>query len=355
LRGGVEDALLALGQGFLAHADNQALRAALQSGALSTRDFFSQLLRLVYRLIFLLTVEERGVLHPEGADEKAKTLYGAGYSLRRLRERSVKRSAHDRFADLWEALKIVFRGVESGEPRLGLPALAGIFTKTQCPTLDAAQLENRALLLAVFKLSWLREESSLSRVNWRDMGPEELGSVYESLLELVPQVTKDGRQFAFATGGETKGNARKTTGSYYTPDSLVQVLLDSALEPVVQDHDRKAPGEPSRGAARPLDRRPGLRLRTLSPRRSSPTRRARRAPRSERHAVGGRVPPRASAGRGSLHLRRRSQPDGRRALQGEPVDGGRRAGPPAHVPQLAHPAWQRAARHDAGADGEGNT
>ena len=64
------------------------------------------------------------------------------------------------------------------------------------------------------------QDAGLARVNWRDMGPEELGSVYESLLELVPQITDDGRQFAFATGGETKGNARKTTGSYYTPDSL---------------------------------------------------------------------------------------------------------------------------------------
>ncbi len=244
LRRGVEDALIALGQGFLAHPDNQHLRAALQIGTLSTKDYFNQLLRLVYRLIFLLTVEERGVLHPDGAEEKAKALYAAGYSLRRLRERAVKRSAHDRFADLWEATRIVFRGVADGEPRLGLPALAGIFAKAQCPALDAAKLENRALLLAVFKLSWLREDSGLSRVNWRDMGPEELGSVYESLLELVPQITKDGRQFAFATGGETKGNARKTTGSYYTPDSLVQVLLDSALEPVVKDTIAKHPEDP---------------------------------------------------------------------------------------------------------------
>jgi len=110
--------------------------------------------------------------------------------------------------------------------------------------LDAAKLENRALLLAVFRLSWLREDTGLARVNWRDMGPQELGSVYESLLELVPQITKEGRQFAFATGGETKGNARKTSGSYYTPDSLVQVLLDSALEPVVQAAISAHPEDP---------------------------------------------------------------------------------------------------------------
>ena len=244
LRRGVEDALLALGQGFLSHPENAALRAAFQDGSLTTQAFFNELLRLVYRVIFLLTVEERGLLHAPGADEKAARLYDAGYSFRRLRERSAKRSAHDRYSDLWEAAKIVFRGVATGEPRLGLPALAGIFAREHCPNTDAAKLENQALLLAVFKLSWLREEGALARVNWRDMGPEELGSVYESLLELVPQITEGGRKFTFATGGETKGNARKTTGSYYTPDSLVQVLLDSALEPVVADTVAKNPGKP---------------------------------------------------------------------------------------------------------------
>jgi hypothetical protein len=234
LRRGVEDALAALGHGFISHPDNAALRAALQSGELKDRDFFNQLLRLVYRLIFLLTVEERGLLHPEGTPEAIRELYAEGYGLRRLRERSAKRSAHDRHSDAWEAAKIVFRGVTAGEPRLGLPALAGIFAAGQCPALDTAKLENRALLLAVFKLSWLRDATGLARVNWRDMGPEELGSVYESLLELVPVVSVSTRSFAFATGEETKGNARKTSGSYYTPDSLVQVLLDSALVPVVK-------------------------------------------------------------------------------------------------------------------------
>jgi len=243
LRKGVEEALTALGQGFLSHPDNQALRSALQDGSLSTRDYFSQLLRLVYRLIFLLTVEERNLLHPEGTSDAARTLYAGGYALRRLCDRSVKRSAHDRFSDLWDSAKVVLRGLAAGEPRLGLPALAGIFARNQCPALDAARLENRALLLALFKLAWLREDGALARVNWRDMGPEELGSVYESLLELVPQANLERRQFGFATGDETKGNARKTTGSYYTPDSLVQVLLDSALEPVIADTIAKNPGK----------------------------------------------------------------------------------------------------------------
>ncbi len=244
LRDGVEEALKALGRGFLAHPDNQALRAALAGGTLTRDAYFQELLRLVYRLIFLLTAEERELLHPEGVSDAVKARYLKGYSLRRLRDRSARRSAHDRFGDLWEGLKIVLRGVGAGEPRLGLPALGGLFDADQCPHLDAARLENRALLGAVFRLAWLKGDGGLARVNWRDMGPEELGSVYESLLELVPVIPADFRGFSFATGAETKGNARKTTGSYYTPDSLVQVLLDSALEPVVKETIARNPAGP---------------------------------------------------------------------------------------------------------------
>ena len=87
-------------------------------------------------------------------------------------------------------------------------------------------------------------------VNWRDMETEELGSVYESLLELTPRLTDDGRGFAFAEGGETKGHARKTTGSYYTPDSLVQALLDRALDPVLDRVEAEADDPASRPARR---------------------------------------------------------------------------------------------------------
>ena len=60
----------------------------------------------------------------------------------------------------------------------------------------------------------------------------------------MPQITQEGRVVHVRSGGETKGNARKTTGSYYTPDSLVQVLLDSALEPVIADAIAKSPAKP---------------------------------------------------------------------------------------------------------------
>lgn len=237
LRQNVEQALEDLGQGFVSHPGNIALREALGNGSLSTREYFRQLLRLVYRMIFLLTVEERGILHPPGSAETTKSLFERGYSLKRLRDKAVRRSAHDRHHDLWEGLKRVWIGLAEGEPRLALPALGGLFASSQCSALDGAQLENRHLLAALFHLAWLRDtpNAPLTRVNWRDMGSEELGSIYESLLELTPQLAHDNRHFSFLEGAATKGNARKISGSYYTPDSLVQELLDSALEPVIAD------------------------------------------------------------------------------------------------------------------------
>ena len=243
LRLGVEEALRALGQGFLSHPENSALRAALASGDLTPAAYFNELLRLVYRTIFLLTVEERGILHMPGADPEAVRLYADGYGMRRLRERALRHTAHDRHGDLWASLRPVFAalGRAEGEPALGLPGLGGLFAPDQCPHLDPAALENRGLLTALFRLAWMREGHALARVNWKDMGVEEFGSVYESLLELVPVVSEGGRRFGFAGEGESAGNARKLTGSYYTPDALVQQLLDTALEPVVAQRLAESP------------------------------------------------------------------------------------------------------------------
>lgn len=233
LRDGVETALRALGQGFIAEPANTALRARLASGELTPQAYFGQLLRLVYRFIFVLTIEERGLLHAHGADPEAIKTYAQGYGLKRLRERARRRRAWDRHRDLWLGLQPVFAGLANGQPLLALPALGGLFAPDQCPDLDSAELGNAALLQTIFQLGWLRQDGSLARINWRDMGPEELGSIYESLLELVPDIGIEARRFAFASAEQSRGNERKQTGSYYTPDPLVQELLDSALEPVI--------------------------------------------------------------------------------------------------------------------------
>ena len=252
LRNGVEKALLTLGEGFLQHPSNDNLRAALDSGQLGRDAYFQQLLRLVYRLIFVFTVEERGVLHPQGDSPEAQAArhaYAEGYALARLRNFSLKRRPRNRHDDQWQAIRIVFRGLDQGEPRLALPALGGLFAASQCKDLDAASLDNAHLLEALKDLRWARPpgSDSLVPVDYRNMGPEELGSVYESLLELVPTVDVHACSFDFVgrtDAASTAGNARKLTGSYYTPDSLVQELIRSALEPVIEQRLASSPAAP---------------------------------------------------------------------------------------------------------------
>lgn len=245
LAGQVEVALKVLGSGFL--EANPELGQRLKSGDVNLTDWFNELLRLVYRLIFLMVAEDRNLLHPEKASADTRKLYADGYSLTHLRAQCFRAATWDKHYDRWEAVKVVFRALAHGQQALALPALGGLFAEDRLPNLATARLRNRAFMEALYRLSWLADGNGMVPVNWRAMETEELGSVYESLLELQPQLGDDGKTLLFASeAAEQKGNQRKTTGSYYTPDSLVQALLDTALDPVLDKTEAEA-NDPAKG------------------------------------------------------------------------------------------------------------
>lgn len=235
----VQIALKVLGSGFL--EANPDLSEKLKSGEADLTAWFNELLRLVYRLIFLMVAEDRNLLHPEKARAEARALYAEGYSLTALRKQCYRAATWDKHHDRYEGVKIVFRALAHGQEALALPALGGLFTEDRLPHLETARLRNRAFMEALYRLSWLADKAGMVPVNWRAMETEELGSVYESLLELQPQLADDGKTLRFASeAAEQRGNQRKTTGSYYTPDSLVQALLDTALDPVLNKTEAEA-------------------------------------------------------------------------------------------------------------------
>jgi SAM-dependent methyltransferase len=234
LRDGVERAIEELGTGFVAHPGNSDLRAALQAGDLPTTEYYRQLLRVVYRIIFLLVAESRDLLHPPTVDPTAAQRYREHYSLQRLRTLAARRGGGPH-SDLWAGLQVVFGalGHPEGLPALGLPALgSALWPAETTEHLNRAQLANRHFLAAIRALTTVTDGKVVHAVDYRNLGAEELGSIYESLLEQHPEIDLPARRFALATAA---GNERKTTGSYYTPTSLIDQLLDTALDPVVDE------------------------------------------------------------------------------------------------------------------------
>lgn len=243
LRGRVVEAIETLGTGFLRHAANGRLREDLAAGRLSVEDFRQALLRGVYRLLFLFVAEDRGALLDPAAPPEARRRYETYFATARLR-RVAQRRRGSRHADLWRSLSVVVDGLgsESGRPELGIAGLGGLFEPfgtadaegRPADLLSSLEVSNEALLTAVRALSTVPERGSgrLRVVDYRNLGAEELGSIYESLLEYVPRHDPGTGTFQLQ---QLSGNERKTTGSYYTPTSLIEVLLDSALDPVLDD------------------------------------------------------------------------------------------------------------------------
>jgi very-short-patch-repair endonuclease len=249
LRVGVEQAINCLGMGFLDHPHNTALRDALNAGSLDKQDYYRQLLRLVYRLLFLFVAEDRDLLHKPDTTDQQRAIY-QHYSTNKLRDLAANLRG-TRHHDLYESLRLVMRllgGTDSPLPRselgegsgvraayLGLPVLGSfLFSDDAIAHLLDSKIANHDLLEAVRAISTVADNEirRLRRVDFKNLGSEELGSVYESLLELHPDINLTARTFALKTAG---GNERKTTGSYYTPTSLINALLDSALDPVLDE------------------------------------------------------------------------------------------------------------------------
>ncbi|MGW1885708.1 Eco57I restriction-modification methylase domain-containing protein [Streptomyces sp. NPDC001970] len=248
LRKGVERALTVIGGGLIAHPDNAALREALRTRDMTVRDLHPALLRLVYRLLFLFVTEDRGLLlDPEAADGPRST-YEKYFSTARLRR--LSRSTGTPHGDQWEALNLVIKGLGApgGRPELGLPALGGLFEPTDADRrLEGLSLTNQSLYEAVKALAVIFD-TKLGRprkVDYRHLGADELGSVYESLLELEPRLD-DGGTYVLK---KLEGNDRKTSGSYYTPSPLIDCLLDSALDPVIDKAVRSCTTKEEREAA----------------------------------------------------------------------------------------------------------
>jgi hypothetical protein len=233
LRSGVERAIAALGSGFLMQPANITLQAALRDGSLDGPGYYRELLRLIYRLLFLFVAEDRDalLLPDDGTPDRfdARERYDTYYATKRLRRLSVRRRG-GRAHDVYEQIKLLSGWLrDGGQPVLALPPLgSALWDPNTTAHISEARLGNEAILEAIRELSYV--EGGRRPVDFRHLGAEELGSVYESLLELHPAIDRETAGFTLTTAA---GHERKQTGSYYTPTNLIGSLLETTLDPVI--------------------------------------------------------------------------------------------------------------------------
>lgn len=192
---------------------------------------FEQTLTVVYRLLFLLFAESRGLVpmwHP---------VYRQSYSVEALGAAAQR----GRSAGLWDALRAISRLAHAGCRTSGLtvtPFNGRLFDAARLPLIERRNLDDDAARQAVIALTTRVSDVHRGRepISYRDLGVEQLGAVYETLLDYRPRrTTAPGHGGRTAVVLERGSDARKASGSFYTPQPLARYLVSRTLEPLVRD------------------------------------------------------------------------------------------------------------------------
>jgi hypothetical protein len=184
-------------------------------------------LTLLYRLLFVLYAEDRDLL-------PVRDLRYDDYGLRAIRHDIARRTDRgDTFSAAIAAyqarLRGLFNAIARGEATLGLPPYdGGLFDLERVPLLERAELPDARLAPVLDRLSRLDGEAGRRWINYRDLSVQQLGSIYEGLLEYEVAVADDD---TVRVVDDDAG--RRASGSFYTPETLVQLILERAVGPLV--------------------------------------------------------------------------------------------------------------------------
>ncbi len=202
---------------------------------------------LLYRLLFVLYAEDRDLLPDESGPY-------ADYSLTRIRRevaqaRAAGKAASPRAAIYWARLRGIFAAVAHGDDGLGIPPYnGGLFEPDAAPLLDRVELPDAVVAEIVFALSHIESERGPKYVNYRDLSVQQLGSVYERILEFGLRLGEDGE-----IAVDRDDDERHDTGSYYTPEALVSLIIERVVGPAVAGRSKAFEAAAARLAT---DRRP---------------------------------------------------------------------------------------------------
>ena len=218
LQHGVEEALTRLTRAFISAQARRVRPLARRASASACAD---ESLVIIYRILFLLFAEARGLV------PKWHPVFRDGYTIEALRA-DVERLP--RPAGLWETIqaisRLAHRGCQAGSLRVA--AFNGrLFSPTHAPLADVLPLDDGPVREAVLALTTrpAKKGSGRERISYGDLGVEQLGGVYERLLDFT--LPED------PAGAPSESGRRKATGSFYTPRSLTEALVRRTLAPLV--------------------------------------------------------------------------------------------------------------------------
>ena len=216
-------------------------------------EIHSNCLILLYRLLFTLYAESRGLLPVENPD------YATRYSLAALAETTHETLNRGdliipTISDYWARLRGLFALIDDGWNNLIPQYNGGLFNPTHHPFLERYELGNEALAQVIELLT--RTEKG-ERITYRDLDVRHLGNIYEGLLEYQPQIadqdlvivskkksetvappSSSNQKVAYREGEVyllTDKGERRATGSYYTPEYIVRYIVENSLAPLCED------------------------------------------------------------------------------------------------------------------------
>jgi hypothetical protein len=189
---------------------------------------FDESLTVVYRVLFLMFAESRRLVpnwHP---------IYRESYTIESLRDRAERPG---KVPGLWEALQAIARLAHKGcrAGNLVVPPFNGrLFSPARSPIVESCAVDDEVARKALLALSTTTtgraQPVKRTRIDYRDLGVEQLGGVYESVLDYEPAYADARRTHVRLRRG---GQVRKSTGSFYTPQTLTDYLVRRTLHPLV--------------------------------------------------------------------------------------------------------------------------
>jgi hypothetical protein len=198
----------------------------------------------LYRLLFVLYAEGRGLLPVKLSGPGSNVNYRERYSLSRFvhKLRSRNEFLSDDFTDLYEELRKLFHLINGDRPSVnracGVPLYnGGLFDRRSPPKLEEWRIGDHSLANVLRHLIFSAGPSQRAKqmefewgtIDYADLEVRQLGDIYEGLLggHLEPSSESDGLEVM----GERA--ALQESGTFYTPDWVVRFLVEKTLRPLI--------------------------------------------------------------------------------------------------------------------------